>query len=60
MAQQVRSALADFQPKLVLFFASSIYKQPGAALKEAFPNSKIGHRTQAIHKDFLYLCAGLK
>lgn len=41
MAQQVRSALADFQPKLLLFFASSIYKQPGAALKEAFPNSEV-------------------
>ncbi len=41
MAQQAHAALADFQPKLLLFFASSNYERPGAALKEVFPNSKI-------------------
>ena len=41
VAQQARDALADFQPKLLLFFASSIYEHPQAALKEAFPDSEI-------------------
>ena len=41
VAQQARETLADFQPKLLLFFASSTYEHPEAALKEAFPNSEI-------------------
>lgn len=41
MAQQAHDALADFQPKLLLFFASSIYEHPQAALQEVFPNSEI-------------------
>ncbi|WP_322200545.1 FIST signal transduction protein [Acutalibacter intestini] len=41
MARQAREALAGFQPKLLLFFASSVYEHPEAALKEAFPNSEV-------------------
>ena len=41
IAQQARDALAGFQPKLLLFFASSTYENPEAALKEAFPESEI-------------------
>ena len=41
MARQAKEALADFQPKLLLFFASSGYQEPGAALKEAFPGSEV-------------------
>lgn len=41
IAQQAQEALTGFQPKLLLFFASSIYENPEAALKEAFPNSEI-------------------
>ncbi len=41
MARQAGEALAGFQPKLLLFFASSVYEEPQAALKEAFPNSEI-------------------
>ena len=41
MARQAREALADFQPKLLLFFASSIYEHPEAALQEVFPDSEI-------------------
>ena len=41
MARQAREALADFQPKLLLFFASSTYDNPEAALQEAFPDSEI-------------------
>ena len=40
-ARQARQALAEFQPKLLLFFASSEYEAPGAALKAAFPDSEI-------------------
>lgn len=40
-ARQAKQALAGFQPKLLLFFASSLYEAPGAALKEAFPDSEI-------------------
>lgn len=41
MARQAREALADFQPKLLLFFASSIYENPEAALREVFPGVEI-------------------
>lgn len=41
MARQAREALADFQPKLLLFFASSIYENPEAALHEVFPGVEI-------------------
>ncbi len=41
MARQASEALAGFQPKLMLFFASGIYSQPEAALKEAFPGVEI-------------------
>ena len=41
VARQAREALAEFQPKLLLFFASSTYESPEAALKEAFPNTEI-------------------
>lgn len=41
IAQQAREALTGFQPKLLLFFASSIYENPEVALKEAFPDSEI-------------------
>ena len=41
MARQASEALAGFQPKLLLFFASSIYVHPEAALKEAFPGAEI-------------------
>ena len=41
MAREAREALAGFQPKLLLFFASSVYEHPEAALKEAFPNSEV-------------------
>ena len=41
MARQAREALAEFQPKLLLFFASSTYESPEAALKEAFPGTEI-------------------
>ena len=40
-ARQAKEALAGFQPKLLLFFASSGYEAPGAALKAAFPGSEI-------------------
>lgn len=41
IARQARQALADFQPKLILFFASSSYEAPGAALKALFPESEV-------------------
>ena len=41
IARQAQDALAGFQPKLLLFFASSTYAHPEAALKEAFPESEI-------------------
>ena len=41
VARQAREALAEFQPKLLLFFASSTYESPEAALKEAFPGTEI-------------------
>ena len=41
VARQAREALAEFQPKLLLFFASSTYESPETALKEAFPNTEI-------------------
>jgi len=41
MARQAHDALAGFQPKLLLFFASSIYEHPETALKEVFPDSEI-------------------
>ncbi len=41
MARQAHDTLAGFQPKLLLFFASSIYNNPGAALKAAFPDSEV-------------------
>jgi len=41
MARQTQEALSDFQPKMLLFFASSVYENPAATLQEAFPNSKI-------------------
>ena len=41
VARQAREALADFQPKLLLFFASSVYEGPAAALSEAFPGCEI-------------------
>lgn len=40
-ARQASQALADFQPKLLLFFASSKYEAPAKALKEAFPHSEV-------------------
>ena len=40
VARQAREALAEFQPKLLLFFASSTYESPEAALKEPFPAPK--------------------
>jgi len=39
--QQAQADLAGFDPKLVLFFASSVYEAPGAALQAAFPNSQV-------------------
>lgn len=41
VASQVRQTLGDFEPKLLLFFASSVYEEPGAALKKAFPMSEV-------------------
>lgn len=41
MVRQAQETLANFQPKLLLFFASSAYENPAAALQEAFPDSKI-------------------
>lgn len=41
VARQAKEALAGFQPKLLLFFASSTYEHPEAALQDAFPDSKI-------------------
>lgn len=37
VAAQARQALTGFEPRLVLFFASSGYEEPGAALQNAFP-----------------------
>lgn len=41
VAMQAQQELAGFEAKLVLFFASSGYEAPGAALQEAFPNSGV-------------------
>ena len=41
VARQAREALADFQTKLLLFFASSDYENPEAALAETFPDAEI-------------------
>lgn len=41
IASQARRALDGFNPKLVLFFASSEYDEPGAAVQEAFPDSSV-------------------
>ncbi len=41
IVRQAKEALTGFQPKLLLFFASSEYDAPCAALKEAFPDSEI-------------------
>lgn len=41
MAQNAKEALDGFEPKLLLFFASSVYKAPGAALKAIFPESRV-------------------
>ncbi|MCI9122316.1 MAG: hypothetical protein HFG00_12520 [Oscillibacter sp.] len=41
VARQARESLADFQPKLLLFFASSEYEGPCGALQEAFPDSAV-------------------
>lgn len=41
IAKQAREKLAGFEAKLVLFFASSEYEAPGAALQEAFPGSAV-------------------
>lgn len=41
VAAQAQRALAGFEAKLVLFFASSGYEAPGAALQEAFPGSEV-------------------
>lgn len=41
VARQAREALDGFQTKLLLFFASSDYESPEAALGEAFPDSQI-------------------
>lgn len=55
-AHQAHQALADFQPKLLLFFASSGYEAPGAALKEAFPDSEvIGATSHSEYCDSRYL-----
>lgn len=41
VAAQAQQALAGFDAKLVLFFASSRYEEPGAALQEAFPGAGV-------------------
>ena len=56
VARQAREALADFQPKLILFFASSDYASPEAALREAFPDSEIiGSSSHSEYCDAAYL-----
>ncbi len=55
VARQAREALADFQPKLILFFASSDYAGPEAALREAFPDSEIiGSSSHSEYCDAAY------
>ena len=43
MALQAKEALKGFEPKLLLFFASSYYEDsnPAAELSAAFPDSKV-------------------
>lgn len=41
IAMQAKQALAGFTPKMMLFFASSSYQEPGKALQEAFPEANI-------------------
>ena len=53
VARQARESLADFQPKLLLFFASSEYEGPCGALQEAFPDSAVIGSTS--HREY---CGG--
>lgn len=56
IASQAREALADFQPKLLLFFASSAYEEPGKALKKAFPEADvIGSSSHSEYCDSSFL-----
>lgn len=54
IAMKAKQELAGFEPRLVLFFASSGYEAPGAALQEAFPGSSV--IGSSAHSE--YCCSG--